>query len=137
MPLTGSCNCEAISVTIKDAGLQNAQPGYCHCSNCRRQSGSRGSYVMLVDDDNLEISGTPKAYLDAKTDSGTPLHRNFCGECGSPITSVTPLAPGKSFVKMGLFKEIPAPVVECYTKNRDKWEPAMPGTAQFEGSPGA
>jgi hypothetical protein len=92
---------------------------------------------MLVDDKDFEVTGTPKDYYDKKTDSGTPLHRYFCGDCGSPIMSVTPHVPGKSFVKMGLFKEIPAPAVEVYTKNRDKWEPALPNVAQFQGAPGA
>lgn len=89
---------------------------------------------MTLADEDFEVSGTPKSYYDKKTDSGTPLHRYFCGECGSPIMSVTPLAPGKAFVKMGLFEKIPAPVVEVYTRNRDEWEQPVPNTHQIEGS---
>lgn len=83
MPLKGHCNCGAIQVTIQDKGLEGAAPGYCHCANCRRQSGARGSYVMLVDDNDFTVEGKPKDYLDKETDSGTPLHRYFCGDCGS------------------------------------------------------
>ena len=91
---------------------------------------------MTLSDDDFEVTGKPKSWYDTKTDSGTPLHRYFCGECGSPIMSVTPLMPGKSFVKMGLFAKIPAPVAEVYTRNRDEWEPPLPNTAQIEGAPG-
>lgn len=102
-------------------------------SSCN-QSGARGSYVMTLSDSDFEVSGQPKAYLDKKTDSGTALQRFFCGECGSPIMSVTPLVKGKSFIKMGLFPKIPAPAAEVYTKNRDEWEPALPNAAQIEGN---
>jgi hypothetical protein len=83
MPLAGHCNCGAIKVTILDQGLDGAHPSFCHCTNCRRQSGATGSYVMLVDDANFKLEGIPKDYLDMKTDSGTPMHRYFCGDCGS------------------------------------------------------
>jgi hypothetical protein len=41
------------------------------------------------------LSGLPhlKSYNDPTTDSGTPLTRNFCGECGSAVFSCTPLYP--------------------------------------------
>jgi hypothetical protein len=89
---------------------------------------------MAVSNNELEVSGKPKVYLDKKTDSGTPLERLFCGDCGSPIMSVIPSVEGKSFVKMGLFPKVPAPAVEVYTKNRDDWEPPLPNAAQIEGS---
>jgi hypothetical protein len=71
--------------------------------------------------------------------------------------SVTPLVPGKSctlqkmrsldllpgalaivnyhvVVKMGLFNKIPSPAAEVYTKNRQEWEPQIPGAKQVEGA---
>lgn len=92
---------------------------------------------MLLSDSDYQITGTPKSWHDEKTDSGTPLDRYFCGNCGSPIMSVTPLMPGKAFIKLGLFKEIPKPQMEAYIKDRDEWEPPLPGVAQFNTVPGA
>lgn len=37
--------------------------------------------------------------------------------------SVTPLYPGKSIVKMGLFDTIPKLAAEIYCKNKQLWEP--------------
>ncbi|KIW02655.1 uncharacterized protein PV09_06093 [Verruconis gallopava] len=132
MPLSGHCNCGAITVTISDKGLEGARSGVCHCRNCRRQSGSVSSVVMLMDDNDFKVEGSPKSYLDTKTDSGTPLHRYFCGECGSPVMSVTPLVAGKSFLKMGLFDKIPEPAAEVYCKNREPWETPITNTAQLQ-----
>lgn len=42
--------------------------------------------------------------------------------------------PGKTIVKMGLFETVPKAVVECYTKNRQEWEPSF-GVAEFERGP--
>ncbi|KAF2430336.1 hypothetical protein EJ08DRAFT_649646 [Tothia fuscella] len=134
MPLKGHCNCEAIKVTISDKALEESSPTFCHCTNCRRQAGATGSYVMTLKDDAFKIEGKPKGYLDKSTDSGTPMHRFFCGDCGSPIMSVTSLAEGYAFVKMGLFDKIPAPSKEVYTRNRQGWEPEIPNTAQVEGA---
>jgi hypothetical protein len=69
-------------MTIHDHALETARPAFCHCANCRRQSGATGSYVMTLKDGDFEVEGKPKDYLDKKTDSGTPLHRWFCGDCG-------------------------------------------------------
>ena len=41
-----------------------------------------GSYVAIIADDDITVTGTPKDYLDLKADSGTELHRWFCGDCG-------------------------------------------------------
>jgi len=87
MPLTGHCNCKAITITIEDppADSNPLSSVYCHCSTCKRQSGASGTYVVVVDDDKVKIDdpkGYQKTWKDTLTDSGTPLDRQFCGNCG-------------------------------------------------------
>ena len=41
-----------------------------------------GTYVMIIPEDDVTISGTPKDYEDRTTDSGVLLHRWFCENCG-------------------------------------------------------
>lgn len=94
--MQGHCNCEAIKVTIADdLPAESNNSIFCHCTNCRRQSGALGTYVMIVDDKDVTVTGEPKDYLDMKADSGTPLHRWFCGTCGSPVMSTSELFAGK------------------------------------------
>lgn len=79
----GQCNCEAIAVTVQDQPPESSHSTYCHCANCRNQAGASGSYVLLVNDEDVKVEGDLKDYLDKKTTSGTPMHRWFCGNCGS------------------------------------------------------
>ena len=83
MPMHGQCNCEAIKVTIQDQSDASAATVYCHCANCRRQSGAVGTCVFVVDEKDAKIEGPLKDYLDKNTTSGTPMNRYFCGECGT------------------------------------------------------
>ncbi|OMP85316.1 hypothetical protein BK809_0003986 [Diplodia seriata] len=52
-------------------------------------------YTLLIRPHNPQqftlTHGTPKTYRDADTDSGTPVFRHFCGDCGSPVYITTPL----------------------------------------------
>jgi len=40
MPLEGRCNCNRITVSISDEIANTKLSAYCHCANCRRQSGA-------------------------------------------------------------------------------------------------
>lgn len=98
MAVEGKCNCGAIKVSIDDKVAKETAPMFCRCSNCRRQSGACkcdlekywtecsyspvGTAVTLFPDAAVTISGNPKDYEDKTTDSGTVLHRLFCGDCG-------------------------------------------------------
>jgi hypothetical protein len=37
---------------------------------------------------------------------------------------------------MGLFDDIPPPMIEVYTKNKQSWEPTLEGTMQAATVPG-
>jgi hypothetical protein len=37
---------------------------------------------MVVKDEDFDVEGQPKIYLDLQTDSGKQLQRWFCGDCG-------------------------------------------------------
>lgn len=54
----------------------------------------------------------------------------------SPLTSITPLYPGKTIVKVGLFDTIPKSAIEMYCKDREPWGArfdAKFGVVEFEG----
>ncbi|KAJ9664214.1 hypothetical protein H2198_000432 [Neophaeococcomyces mojaviensis] len=143
MPLTGHCNCKAVTITVDDSKYTTESESslksiYCHCTTCKRQSGASGTFVIIADDNEVKIDdpkGAMKSWKDTLTDSGTPLDRNFCGICGCPLTTITPLYAGKTIVKMGLFDTIPPAAMEIYCKNKQKWEPDVAGVNQVHGSP--
>ena len=72
--LKGSCNCGAISFTVKDGGQSVSA---CHCSQCRKQSGNywASGYAPVA---HFEITGAPRWYAASPT-----AKRGFCAQCGS------------------------------------------------------
>ncbi|KAB2579726.1 hypothetical protein DBV05_g1701 [Lasiodiplodia theobromae] len=90
-PTTGGCLCGAIRYSI----AASATPIYsviCHCVNCKKATGTHMVTTSIFLEPQFTLtSGTPKAYRDAATDSGTPVFRHFCGDCGSNLYITSPL----------------------------------------------
>lgn len=75
---TGSCLCGAVAFQTRGP-LRGVV--YCHCSQCRKQSGHFYA-ATNVDDDCIDISGGDmlKWYAASAT-----ARRGFCGNCGSAL----------------------------------------------------
>ena len=96
--IKGSCLCGAVKYESTAEPLVIA---VCHCTHCRKQSGSAFSVNIGVPANSVTLTGnTLKTYAD-KGASGEPLIRNFCGNCGSPILSDVKAADGLYFIKVG------------------------------------
>lgn len=58
---------------------------FCHCSNCRKSSGSYVSANLRIESKTITIAdpqGSLKKYEDGDTASGNVVVREFCGGCG-------------------------------------------------------
>ncbi|KAL4864424.1 hypothetical protein BDV12DRAFT_201117 [Aspergillus spectabilis] len=88
-PLTGGCLCGQITYAIDlPASEPNPKIILCHCTSCKRYTGSGFSANIMVAKSAIRwTSGSPKVFIDQSTDSGKPLPREICGECGSHFTS--------------------------------------------------
>ncbi|MCO4316185.1 GFA family protein [Phyllobacterium sp. 21LDTY02-6] len=75
---TGSCLCGEVS--FKTSGPLRGVV-YCHCTQCRKQSGHHYAATNVLDD-NIEISGTDHLswYRASKQ-----ARRGFCRDCGSAL----------------------------------------------------
>ncbi|GLB05935.1 hypothetical protein ABZX51_006773 [Aspergillus tubingensis] len=132
MVVKGSCNCGRIRVTMDNPTPSGGGVMICYCLNCRKQSGAAGTYVVVVENKDMVLTGSPKKFLDTNTACGRPLDRYFCYNCGCPIMyrSETVL-PGKSLLMFGLFEDIPKPVAEVWTKRRPEWISATSEVLQY------
>ena len=96
---TGQCLCGNITYKFD---VDPIMTGVCHCKNCQRQAGSAFSTIVGVSKGDFTLEGkTLKTYVDNNTDNGAPVKRMFCGDCGSPIYSVTSGQPDLLFLKSG------------------------------------
>ena len=74
--LSGSCLCQEVTFTVKDA---DKNIWYCHCRQCRRVT---GHYLAATrcEDNNLQIKGTVKWYYRKPN-----IRYGFCPKCGSQL----------------------------------------------------
>ena len=130
-PITGGCNCGSVRYEITAPPLVVAA---CHCSQCRRQSGAAYSVNLIVRSKAMRVEGKTTVWTDTDTESGSPLAREYCGCCGSPIRSVPSSTPGIVAVKAGTL-DYPAPfapTIHLWTMSKLPWVSIPDGLTTFE-----
>jgi hypothetical protein len=128
--ITGGCLCGAVRYAY-DGELGPA--GYCHCADCRRVSGSAYGVSLSVDASGFRVTrGEPRSFTKTG-DSGRPVARHFCGNCGSPLFTSPPLHPDRVFIKAGSLDDpnIVSPEREAWTDSRVAWAAIAPGLKRY------
>ena len=93
---TGECNCGAVAFEV-NAELSGVY--VCHCSICRRATGSNGIAVVIVDNDAFRwLRG--EAQIATWKKPGADWQTWFCRVCGSPLPGVND--ESRMFVPAGL-----------------------------------
>ncbi len=96
---SGACNCGAISFNI-EADLSDVY--VCHCSICRRATGSNGIAVIVVANEVFEWTGGEDLIASWKK-PGADWEMWFCKRCGSPVPGVND--ESRMFVPAGLISD--------------------------------
>ena len=95
--IIGGCLCGQLRYY---ANVEPAIVLVCHCKNCQKQTGTAYSVLVGIPKSAISLQGKLKTYHDVG-DSGNPVERNFCPECGSPIFSDVAIIPNLIFIKAG------------------------------------
>ena len=134
LPLRGGCVCRGMRYQIAQEPLREYA---CHCKNCQKQAGTAFSLVVGVPKSSLSIEGPLKTYHDLG-DSGQAVLRNFCPECGSPITSDAAVMPELTFIKSGTLDDTSwlDPKMHVYSDSAQRWTPIPAGSQTFAKMPG-
>ncbi|QYD69134.1 GFA family protein [Paraburkholderia edwinii] len=129
----GGCACGAVRYILKGEPQAAA---ICHCSLCRKQSGSAFSFNLIVKEADYEQFGETKFYVTTG-DSGQPSFRHFCAECGSPVVTKSVVMPGMAIVKAGTLDSMEGlqPQREIYTDHAPEWLDPVAGATLFSRSP--
>ena len=80
--INGSCLCGGVAFEVVG---KTSEIGQCHCSKCRKVSGTTGNAVFYVAAQNLRwLRGMDliKSYVVSEESGWTST---FCGRCGSPV----------------------------------------------------
>jgi hypothetical protein len=126
---TGGCLCGAVRYELAKDPTMTA---VCHCTHCQRQSGAMFSTNLVVAEADYQQQGETKVYED-RGDSGQPVYRHFCGNCGSPILSRVAVMPGVVMVKAGTLDDFSGlkPAVEVYADHAADWVAPIAGAQRF------
>jgi hypothetical protein len=119
MELKGGCLCGAVRYTAR------AEPvilGICHCRDCQKFTGSAFGFLVGVPRIAFEIDGVVKRFAKP-ADSGKPIVRLFCPECGSSVAEELASQPGLVLINGGTLDDPTAviPATEIYCDRMLPW----------------
>ena len=126
MTRTGRCLCGRVTYEVTGDLVATA---VCHCDHCQRQSGAAFSVNLVAHESQLTVAGPLRTYHDrGEHGDAVYVHRNFCGECGSPIYSALMEPAGVVAVKAGTLDDRSgvAPTVEAWCDHKQPWV-VLPG----------
>ncbi len=115
----GSCLCGRVRFTVR--GLPK-RIGICHCTDCRRESGSAFTFFGIW----------PAGHFEAAAEVAAFSGRCFCPHCGSRLFS---LDTNEAEIKLGTLFEAPTsftPTYELWIKRREPWLRPIEGAEQYE-----
>ena len=128
--LTGQCLCRAVTYAVADA-FQYAMN--CHCSNCRRTTGSAFKPFAGIPREKLAIVNGEQ---HVRTYGGGENFDAHCGECGSLLYSV--VRQGRYVhVAMGTLVDEPSirPNQHIFVGSKANWHDITDDLPQYEAFP--
>ena len=136
MKLEGGCYCGAVRYEAVGEPLMEAQ---CHCRECQYiTGGSPNMFVAMPPDGFKYTKGAPKQF--SRKDLEKPVTREFCAECGTHLTTLTPRDPSIVILKVGTLDDpaadYGAPQAVIWTKDAQPYHMMPEGVPQFPGFPG-
>ncbi len=132
--IRGSCLCGGVVFEIDGEPLWSH---YCHCSRCRKSSGSAGAAPLFVPAAALRVtSGADLVTRYALPGTGYATH--FCRVCGSPTPAVD-WRGNEPFrvVPLGALDDDPRcpPLGHIYVASKAPWHTIEDGLPAFEEMP--
>ncbi|MCW7540229.1 GFA family protein [Aquabacterium sp. A7-Y] len=126
--LKGSCVCRAVEYTVPDA-MKYA--GCCHCSECRRFSGSAFSAFGGVPMQALRVTRGEQSLSRYAKSEHTVLV--FCRHCGSSLYAEKPLR-SMIHLRLGSLLDAPSlrPQFHSFVASKAPWYDIDDGLPQFE-----
>lgn len=95
--LAGHCFCGAVRFT---ASAEPFQVSWCHCRDCRRQTGAPAVVWAGFRTAEVLFEGPLR-----RRRSSAEVERSFCPECGTPMTYAHDDLAGEIYIHAGLFDD--------------------------------
>lgn len=128
--MTGRCLCGRVRFEIHG---EMGPCAFCHCTSCRRASGSAFAVNAPVRTQDLTWSAGRDSIAEYEASPGKL--RAFCRRCGSPIYARRPAEPGWLSVRLGLIDQDPGsrPRAHFNVASKAPWFAIMDDLPQHAG----
>ena len=132
--ITGRCLCGNVTISAGEPPLTTSN---CHCTECRRATGSAFATLLVFKREDVTITGITQSFRHL-SDRGIAMTKSFCPNCGSPMYSETGAKPGILLIRAGVLDETDAvrPERNVYTSSRIASTPLDGDIPAFEKMPG-
>ncbi len=132
--LAGGCACGAVRY---ETSAEPVIVAHCHCRDCQRASGAAMSTVFAVPRAAFRRVGLTNTYATSG-DSGNPVVRHFCPDCGSPLFSDVSVLPDLQFVRAASLDDPAAvsPTMHIYCDSAQPWGKPLDDLPHFGKMPG-
>ncbi len=125
----GTCLCGRIRYEVS---AELGDFGYCHCTSCRKASGSAHAANAPVDRVNFHLIGESEI---REYESSPGKFRAFCSNCGSPIFAYLTSTPEIIRLRLGTLDTpfTKQPKAHTFVGDKGPWEPITDNLPQYQG----
>lgn len=118
--ISGGCLCGGVRYSAKAEPTMQA---ICHCPDCQKQSGGAFSVNVLVPTKDITFEGESLAQYVVNGDSGMAVTRNFCSNCGSPLSTEMPAFGDLAAIKAGTLDDSSwvKPSIQIWCDSAQPW----------------
>jgi len=131
--ITGGCLCGKVRYS---ADSEPTFVGICHCHDCQKFTGSAFAAVIALPKSGVTVTGTLKGFTKPG-DSGKPVERRFCPECGTSVMDEGEVMPGVVMIGVGTLDD-PSwvkPTTQIYRASAQPWVQLGGAMKSFERTP--
>ena len=132
--IVGGCLCGNVRYSSDAEPVMTA---VCHCSHCQTQTSSAFSILVAVPKGSLRIEGKSLRAYETQGESGQPIIRKFCPNCGSPVVSDVAVTPDLEWIKAGTLDDTSwlQPQVHWWCDSAQPWVKINEAVPAFAGNP--
>lgn len=132
--LVGGCACGAVRY---ESEAESVIVAHCHCRDCQRASGAAMSTVFAVPRGAFRREGPTSTYASTG-DSGNPVVRHFCPDCGSPLFTDVAVLPDLQLVRAASLDDpaVVSPTMHIYCDSAQPWGRPLDDLPHFAKMPG-
>lgn len=127
---SGNCLCGAVEIEVH-GGIEAII--HCHCSLCRKSSGTAYATNGFIDASALRIVAGADALRGYSPRPGRT--RWFCGTCGSPVYSSNDQDPARYRLRLGILDDdiVERPISHNFVGSRANWDDLDAGLPRHDG----